>query len=108
MVTLPKITYKFQMLPIEIPQSFFEILKSMLIKHIWKNKKPRVNFATITREKKHRGLAAPDINRYYKATIIAHMVEWGNKDKEKEKKWIRMENSISKTTLQKSMGTTKI
>lgn len=33
------------MLPIGIPQSFFKKIKTILIKYIWQNKKPRIKFA---------------------------------------------------------------
>lgn len=79
MVILPKIIYKFQMLPIAIPQSFFRTIKTMIIKYIWQNKKPRLKFALITRKEKHGGLI-PDINKYYKSVIISRTVEWVNEE----------------------------
>lgn len=71
MVILQKIMYKFQLLPIGIPQSFFKIIQNILTKYIWQNKKTRTKFALISRKRQHGGLAAPDIFRYYKAVIIA-------------------------------------
>lgn len=56
----------------------------MLIKFIWQNKNQRIKFAQITRKRKHGGLATPEINRYYKAIILARMVEWTNKNSEKQ------------------------
>lgn len=100
MMILPKIMYKFQMLPIAIPQSFFRIIKTM-IKYIWQNKKQRVKFTLITRKKTHGGLTVPDINRYYKSVIISRMVEWVNE--KSEKKWIKMENMLSKIILHKNI-----
>lgn len=97
MVILPKIIYTFQMLPIAIPQSFFRI-KTMMIKYIWQNKKTRIKFALITRRKEHGSLTTPDINRYYKSVVIARMVEWVN-----GKKWVKIENTLSRTILHKNI-----
>lgn len=54
MLILPKITYTFQMLPIGLPPSFFKVIKTILLKYIWQNKKPRVNYNLLTRKKKGR------------------------------------------------------
>lgn len=55
MVILPKIIYKFQMLPIGILSSFFKVIKTIFLKYIWQNKKPRVNNNLLTRKKEKGG-----------------------------------------------------
>lgn len=101
MTILPKINYRLQMLPVKIPQSFFKIIKTILLKYIWLNKKPRIKYTLITRKKEHGGLAVPDISRYYKAIVLTRMLEWTNK--KNEKKWVEMENTISGATLHKNI-----
>lgn len=89
------------MLPVMVPQSFFKVIQKIITKFIWQNKKPRLKMALISRKRQHGGLTAPDILRYYKAVTIARMIEWTKENK--EKKWIEMENTLSKTTLHKNI-----
>lgn len=88
MAILPKILYKLQMLPVTIPQSFFKIIQKIITKFIWQNKKTTLKMALISRKRQHGGLTAPDISRYYKAVIIARMIEWTKENEEKNgSKW---------------------
>lgn len=93
MVTLPKILYIFQMLPIEIPQCFFKIIKTIILKYIWQNKKARVNIRFLYRKKKKGG--------YYTAVILARLVEWVNTNTKKQ--WVKTEDTFSMTQLQKNI-----
>lgn len=76
MVLLPKIVYTFQIIPITIPRALFRTIKTMFLRYIWQGKKPRVQYAILSGDKVHRGLAAPDIKRYYNAVIMTRMIEW--------------------------------
>lgn len=49
---------------------FFRTIKTMILRYIWQDKKPRVQYAILSRDKMHGGLAAPDIKIYYNAIII--------------------------------------
>lgn len=64
-------------------------------------KKVRMSWATLSRNKTQGGLAAPDIERYYTATIIARMLEWTNENS--DKRWVRIENTLSRTQLNKTI-----
>lgn len=99
MTIVPKITYTFQMLPIYIPQIYFRILKTIFTKFIWQNKKPRIKYSLLCKEKKLGGLAAPDLQKYYNAIIIARVMEWTNKST--EKRWVKIERNMSKAPLEK-------
>lgn len=88
MVILPKITYKFQMLSVALPHQYLRKLKSIILKVIWKNKKSRISFSTLKQDKKRGGLAAPDIQHYYKSVILSRVAEWvGEKN---EKRWVNI------------------
>lgn len=78
------------MLPIGIPPSFFKVIKTIFSKYILQNKKPRVNDNLLTGKKKKGGMALPDVGRYYKAIILARLVEWGNINT--KKRWVKMED----------------
>lgn len=101
MSILPKIIYKFQMMPIEIPQIFLRVMRKLFLKFIWKNKKPRISYHILCKGKTQGGLAAPDIRRYYTAVILARMVDWS---KEKcEKRWVQIENRNGNKQLHNDM-----
>lgn len=42
------------MLPIGMPPSFFKVIKTIVLKYIWQNKKPKVNNTLLTRKKKKK------------------------------------------------------
>lgn len=62
------------MLP--IPQTYFRTLKTMILKFIWQNKRPRIQFSVLSKDKGQGGLAAPDVKGYYTAVTLAQMIEW--------------------------------
>ena len=67
MILIPKIIYKFQMLPIYLPPPYVKILNSLIMNYIWNNKKHRISAQTLKRAKDKGGLAVPDIRMYYNA-----------------------------------------
>lgn len=49
MVILTKILYKFQMIPVALPQTYFKILKGMISKFIWQNNKPKTQHTLLSK-----------------------------------------------------------
>lgn len=82
MTILPKSMYKFQMLPIRIPQTYFQILKTLISTFIWQNKKQKIKFSVISKNKLQGGLN-------YNLVLISRVLDW-TKDT-KEKKWVQTE-----------------
>lgn len=97
MILLPKITYKLQMLPLNIPQYYFKKLKSIIMRAVWKNRRARVSFDILKQEKRKGGLAIPDIQGYYRATLVSRAIEWFRENT--QKRWVNIENSLSKAHL---------
>lgn len=73
------------MIPMAHPQTFFQTLKTIL-RCIWQDKKPWVQFSLLSKDKNHGGLAAPDLKRYYN-TVMTQMIEWTNT--KNEKRWVK-------------------
>lgn len=76
---LPKFLYKFQMLPFFLPQTYCKMLKTMLSRFIWQNKKPRIQFSVLSKDKAQGGLAVSDFKRYCNAVLLSRKVEWTKK-----------------------------
>lgn len=96
MVILPKILYKMQMLLIPLPLAFFETIQTVLSRFIWRGKKTQIKMTQLTRDKARGGWGAPDIRNYYYAITMSRLIEWV---KNKEKRWVEMECTISTATL---------
>lgn len=52
MILAPKILFKFQMLPIPLPQYYLRALRSSIARFVWGGKKPRISYAVLSRGKK--------------------------------------------------------